>query len=149
MKLEVDDLVTGVRFTIRSWKKKGPDPSTLKGLVPDPVIAIMQSQSAPTWGQGEVFEVLAVELPFIAVKCLSSENMGNKSFPLDTREFNMVRVGKNYVEALRPQKLPPSGNPLQDFVGTLMDKYGEPENSSGMTIMKLPLYDEEEDETDS
>jgi hypothetical protein len=89
-----DDLAVGMFFTIDSWKpKKVPDMGTDMPFIfpPAPESRV---------GVGEVYEIKALQLPFIAVECHSVAPMKGKVFPMDTREVNLIRVSKDYVDAL-------------------------------------------------
>ena len=92
-----DDLVVGMYFTIDSWKPKGVPPG-MEGM------PLIFGQPEAKWGMGEIFRVKAIQLPFIAVECLSVPNLGDRVFPLDVREVNLIKINEKYVKALRLTK---------------------------------------------
>ena len=91
--IERDDLEVGTFFTIDSWKQK-----QMQSFENE--IFAMFPQKKEKWGMGEVFKVVAIQLPFIAVECLSVPDLRGKKFPMDTREVNLIKIGKSYIDAL-------------------------------------------------
>ena len=54
--------------------------------------------------QGDVLQVLAIDLPFIVVVYVGRTMFGKEmKAHIDTREFKIKRLSKEYVEALYPQ----------------------------------------------
>lgn len=47
--------------------------------------------------QGDPLVVVAIEPPFIAVK---SSRLCNHAFPLDTRDFTLMRISREYFDAV-------------------------------------------------
>ncbi len=93
--LTPDDLEVGMYFTIDSWVE------TKSSNMPAELIAMFPQPEEDRWGMGEIFYIKAIQLPFIAVECLSLPELSGKPFPIDTREAILIRVNKNYVDALK------------------------------------------------
>ena len=98
------EILKGMFLTVYEWKQKSL-PNILPNTPVDgtnPMMAIISTINAINnttpnkMGCGEVFKVMAVNLPYVAVHYLNSK----QKFFIDLREVNMMEVDKEYVEAL-------------------------------------------------
>ncbi|MEK6833252.1 MAG: hypothetical protein AABY32_04340 [Nanoarchaeota archaeon] len=91
--LQADDINTGMFITLLQ-----PIINKIKGPVP-PMGEIKTIDIEDPTLMGRAFEVMAIDLPYIAVRVVA-EGKKSKTFPLDFRRVKLKKLNKEYVEVI-------------------------------------------------
>lgn len=100
--LNADDFEVGLHFTVIADEDEGDRSTEQGGIFPFALIGMNMPYGSQF--RGHVLEIRAINLPYLACECLSSEGALGKVFEIDTSRVRLMRLNEEYVAARRVRK---------------------------------------------